>query len=261
MPAPATDFRERLITHGCNEGLADVLLDMVAARDHQQNGTAELIDAKLAEHEQRHEGPILAAINDLSETANEAERRNEQRFAEVKSEIADLRETVSDLRETVSEAERRSEQRSAEIEKSISRLREENERRLAAVHLEIAESRAENERAISELRTENERRFAEASTENERRFSGVEQSLSRLREENERRFSELRSANERALAELRTENERALSEVRSEISESRNDTANLGAKMTDRILYVGLGLAGLLLGTTGAIIGAVAALR
>ena len=57
MPAPATDFRERLITNGCNEGLADVLLDMVAARDHQQNGTAELIDAKLAEHEQRHEGP------------------------------------------------------------------------------------------------------------------------------------------------------------------------------------------------------------
>lgn len=36
---------------------------------------------------------------------------------------------------------------------------------------------------------------------------------------------------------------------------------NLGSKMTDRILYVGLGLAGLLLGATGAIIGAVAALR
>ena len=53
---------------------------------------------------------------------------------------------------------------------------------------------------------------------------------------------------------LRAENERRFSEV--------NDTiADLGVKMTDRMLYIGIGTVSLILGAAGAIIGAFAALR
>ena len=60
---------------------------------------------------------------------------------------------------------------------------------------------------------------------------------------------------------LRAENERRFAEVKADIAETDNKIANLGVKMTDRMLYIGIGTVSLILGAAGAIIGAFAALR
>ena len=116
MPATAADYRQRLISQGCEEGLADVLVEMVAARDGLQNGTAELLDAKLAEREE-----------------------NERRFADLRREN-----------------ERRLAGLRRENERALSELRMENERRFSELRAEngrrfLQEAKAKEERQFDEV--------------------------------------------------------------------------------------------------------------
>ena len=143
-----------------------------------------------------------------------------------KQNEADLRSVESTIRETVANA-------TTEIKEELAKERILNERRFSEVRSEIAELGKETEQRFSEV----ERRFSEV----ERRFSEVHSEIAKQGKENERRFSEVMSE----IVGLRADFERRMGEMRGELEH--------------RMLVLGVGMAGLVLGATGAIIGAMAA--
>ena len=237
MAATSAELRERLHTKGCEEGFADALIDVLdAVREEAaaRNGAAaEHFRSELARHEAGHDEQSHAILDEMRQSSATVD----QRFDE-------MRQRFDEMRKLFAEAEQRNDQRFDKVDQ-----------RLAELTSQIAETRKE----LGDLRVEHEQRFNE-----------VEKSISRVREEQERRFGEIRADNERRFGEFRDEQARRLSQLRVELAELRveneqrvgelrGEMGAIAVKMTDRLLYVGLGLGTLILGATGAIIGAIAA--
>ena len=122
--------------------------------------------------------------------------------------------------------------------------------------------------AVTELKdvtTELKDELTKEQVLNERRFSQVQTTFSQIREDIERRFSEQSAAIERRFSEVHSEiakldkqTERRFSEVMSESAKLRGEMGELRGELEHRMFVLGLGLAGLIIGATGAVIAAVA---
>lgn len=99
MAVRASEYRERLLAQGCEEGVADVVLALAdAVRDDavaeaimkagEQIGHSEqLLGERLNGHAEKNEGQFSAAMSAIRETASDLIATFERRFAELSERI------------------------------------------------------------------------------------------------------------------------------------------------------------------------------
>ena len=139
---------------------------------------------------------------------------------------------------------------------------EQNDRQFRAISSEIREAAIETTRTLTaqiEQRTAQLlQSAAEQRAETERQFSQVRSELADLRIESERRHAEQEKANERQFTEMRVENERQFAELRIENERGRRENAEAFSKTQNRLSYIAIGIATLIIGAAAAIIAAFA---
>ena len=146
---------------------------------------------------------------------------------------------------------------------------EQNDRQFRDVAAEIRETAIETTRTLTaqieqrtaqllqsaaEQRAETERWRAET----DQRVAKLDERLTEMRVENERQFTEMRVENERQFTEMRVENERQFAELRIENERGRRENAEAFSKTQNRLSYVAIGIATLIIGAAAAIIAAFA---
>lgn len=102
MTMQASEYRERLLAQGCEEGVADVVLALAnAVRDDavaeaimkagEQIGHSEqLLSERLNGHAEKNEGQFSAVMSTIRETASDLTATFERRFAELSERIGVL---------------------------------------------------------------------------------------------------------------------------------------------------------------------------
>ncbi len=245
MAVPTSEYRERLLAEGCAEGLADVVLAL-AGKTRDDAVTQAIVEAskQIDDSEERLTGNLIGhtAQNDLQfrdvdsairetaiETRNTVTAQLNQRAAEIKLEVAQTLQTAADTR--------------VELERQMAKIQ-------VALTEQLAEMRVENERRHAEIQNE----LAEMRVENERQFAGIRSELAEQRVASERRHAEQEEASERrhaeqenALTEQKAEITRQIGEIRIENAEKKAEDEQRFNKGQDRLLYIGLALAGLII--------------
>lgn len=109
MTMQASEYRERLLAQGCEEGVADVVLALAnAVRDDavaeaimkagEQIGHSEqLLSERLNGHAEKNEGQFSAVMSTIRETASDLTATFERRFAELSDRIGALEGMIGRL--------------------------------------------------------------------------------------------------------------------------------------------------------------------
>ena len=231
MAIPALEYREQLLAQGCEEGLADAVLSLVAAA--RDDAEAEVImkvgeriahsEQQLAEHVEQNAQQFHALESAIHESAAKTTRtltaqieqqtaETNRQIAETNQRVAQIEQQVADLRQQTAETN----QRVAQIEQQVADLKQqtaETNQRVAQVEQQVADLKLQ-------------------TAETNQRVAQIEQQVTDLRLQ---------------LAEHGADNERGLRELMQVFSKGQ-----------DRLVQGIIGIAALIVGATVAIISALA---
>ena len=220
MAIPALEYREQLLSQGCEEGLADVVLSLVEAASNDAEAAVIMkVGERIARSEQQlaeHAGQFRDVDSAIRESALETTRaltaRIEQQTAQTNQQIAQTNQQVADLNRQVADLNRQT----AQLEQKTVQI----EQQIAQTNQQVAEL----SRQVGELNRQ--------TAQLEQKTANLEQQVANLRVE---------------LAELRVENERGFREL-----------VQVFSKGQDRMIQGILGIAALIVGAVVAIISALA---
>ena len=177
MAVQMSEYRERLLAQGCDEGLADAVLALVVeARDDavaealtraeaRSEHTEQVLGERLNGHVEKNEGQFESLMSTIHGSANQLRATFERRFTELSDRIGKVEGQLKELRGAV---EGQIAGLRGTVDGQIAETRATVEGQLKELRGEIAELRGTVEGQIAELRGElkaqkadNEARHAE----------------------------------------------------------------------------------------------------
>lgn len=162
MAVQMSEYRERLLAQGCDEGLADAVLALVVeARDDavaealtraeaRSEHSEQVLGERLNGHVEKNESQFSSLTSTIRGTANQLMATFERRFTELSTELSErigkVEGDLKELRGTV-------EGQVKELRGEIAELRGTVEGQIAELRGELKAQKADNEARHAEMKT------------------------------------------------------------------------------------------------------------